>query len=260
MLSRDGTKRYGGPMTRLWRYAIAAKLCASLAVALAGCNLKQKAGDKCTSIGKYICADATGALLCQNGTLVPLPCRGPKGCQGLGASSQCDDDLALEGDACLPTLNESYACSTDHKKELLCKDGKFATVSTCKGPKSCAIQGETVQCDDSMADVGDPCREEAGDANYGCTLDRKWEIVCKGGKFENSNSCRGVKGCWVDGNTVHCDLTFAREGDICRPVDNLSCGEDAKSEMKCSPQMKWVKRRDCKRAGCKIKGDEVYCD
>jgi hypothetical protein len=229
-----------------------------LLVVLPGC--KQQPGSKCSSNGKFMCADTSSALVCQNGIVVSVACRGPKGCAGAGAASECDDDLAQEGDGCMMTLNENYACSTDHKTELLCKDGKFAAVRTCKGTKACTIAANVIHCDDSVADVGDACVEEAGDANYACSVDKKVEIVCKGGKFEESNSCRGAKGCWIDGELVHCDASFGRDGDVCRPVDNHACSEDAKSELKCTAQMKWTKKRDCKREGCKVKGNEIWCD
>jgi hypothetical protein len=119
-----------------------------------------------------------------------------------------------------------------------------------------------IHCDDSLGDVGDACTVESGDANYACTTDKKIEVVCDGatGKFIASNSCRGPKGCWVDADLVHCDASYAREGEVCRPVSNHACSEDAKSEDKCSPQMRWVKQRDCKRQGCRVKADEIWCD
>jgi len=233
-------------------------LCVCIAVGLTGC--KQKVGDKCSSIGKFACTDTASAMLCNAGTLVTLPCRGPHGCQGTGTASQCDDDLALEGDYCQTTLNENWSCSTDHKKELLCKDGKFQVARACKGPKSCQIQGNTIECDDSMADVGDVCVEEPGDSNYGCSLDKQIEVVCKNGKFQPSNSCRGLKGCSISSNTVTCDQSMAREGELCRPVDNYSCTADAKQMLKCAATMKWAKEKDCKKNGCKVKGHEVSCD
>jgi hypothetical protein len=223
-------------------------------------------GGSCQSNGKFQCSDTLNAFLCQNGVIVSMPCRGPRGCQGQGTASTCDDDLAQEGDACQQTLNENYSCSLDHSKELLCKDGKFQTASTCKGPKKCSVTtsgaSTTIKCDDSMADVGDPCVVEPGDANYGCSIDKKIEVQCDAAssKFVASNGCRGPKGCWVESELVHCDASYAREGDACRPVDNHACSEDAHSELKCSPQMKWAKQRDYKRDGCKVKGHEIWCD
>jgi hypothetical protein len=199
--------------------------------------------------------------------VVAIPCRGPQGCKAPpGGDGVCDDDLAQEGDPCQDTLNENYACSTDHAKELLCKDGKFVVASACKGPKKCSVStvgmNTTIKCDDSMADLGDLCRPEPGDMNYACSTDKKIEVQCDAAtsKFVASNGCRGPKGCYVEGDLVHCDATYAREGDPCRPVDNHSCSEDARSELKCSPQMKWTAQRQCKREGCRVKGHEIWCD
>jgi hypothetical protein len=249
-------------MARVWQRFAAAVFCALLLSLLWSCK-RPAPGGPCTSIGKYQCADAVSALLCQGGTIVSMPCRGPRGCQGQGTqNSICDDDLAQEGDPCQQTLNENYSCSTDHAKELVCKDGKFQTRRTCKGPKRCSITATTLNCDDSMADVGDNCVPESGDANFACSIDKKIEIQCDAAtsKFIASNACRGPRGCWIDGTAVQCDTSFGREGDPCRPVDHRACNEDARSELKCSPQMKWVKHKDCKREGCKVKGSMTYCD
>jgi hypothetical protein len=248
-------------MARVWQRFAASVLCLLLLSLVWSCK-RPAPGGKCTSIGKYQCADAVSALLCQGGTIVSMPCRGPHGCQGQGANSTCDDDLAQEGDPCQQTLNENISCSTDHVKELVCKDGKFQTTRTCKGPKKCSVNGTTIRCDDSLADVGDACVAESGDANFACSTDKKTEVQCDAAtsKFIASNGCRGPKGCWIEGDVVHCDTTFGREGDPCRPVDNFACSEDARSDLKCSPQMKWVKHHDCKREGCKAKGHEIRCD
>jgi hypothetical protein len=244
-------------MKRAWRPIVPAILGL---VVLLGPGCKAKPGDKCTANGRFTCMGPTGGLLCQAGVVVPLPCRGPKGCRSPGAVAECDDDLAEEGDNCAMTVNENYSCSTDHKKELVCTGGKFVVRRTCKGAGACAINGETIHCDDSVADIGDACVEEAGDANYACSVDKTSEIVCKANVFDISNSCRGPKGCWIEREMVHCDASFAREGEICRPVDNHACSEDAKSELRCSPQFKWVKKRECRREGCKVKGNELFCE
>jgi hypothetical protein len=248
-------------MARVWQRFAAALFCVVVVAALGDCK-RLAPGGSCTSNGKIQCADAVSGLLCQKNVIVALPCRGPHGCQGQGATSTCDDDLAIEGDACQQTLNENYSCSTDHSKELVCKDGKFQMASTCRGPKKCSVTGSTINCDDSLADIGDPCLVEAGDKNFGCSTDKKTEVQCDAAtsKFVASNGCRGPKGCWIEGDLVHCDSSFAREGDPCHPVDNHACSDDARSELKCSAQMKWTKQRDCKRDGCKVKGHEIWCD
>jgi hypothetical protein len=250
-------------MARVWQRLAVAAFSACLVVVLSQCKaLKPQAGQPCVSNGKLQCVDPSTALLCQNSKLVNLPCRGPRGCRGMGTSSTCDDDLSLEGDACQQTLNDNYSCSVDHTKELLCKSGVFTTVRTCKGPKKCTVTGDMINCDDSLADVGDLCVVDPGDANYGCSTDKKIEVVCDGttSKFQSSNTCRGPKGCFVENEHVFCDQAMARIGDKCRPVDNHSCSEDSTQELKCSAQFVWAKQRDCKKDGCKIKNNEVYCD
>jgi hypothetical protein len=250
-------------MARVWQRLAAAVFATGLVVCLVQCKgLKPTPGGPCVTNNKYTCNDPTSAMLCQNGKYVTMPCRGPKGCRGTGPSSSCDDDLATENDACVQTLNDNYACSTDHLKELICKDGKFVTARTCKGPKKCAVNGDLINCDDSMADVNDQCVAEPGDSNYGCTPDKKIEVVCDAAtnKFQTSNTCRGPKGCYIENERVFCDQSMARIGDKCRPVDNHSCSEDATAELKCSPQFTWILQRPCKHSGCKVKSQEVYCD
>lgn len=228
---------------------------------LAGASdCKPKPGAKCSTNGRFTCQDPSSALLCQGGVIVSLPCRGPGGCQGVGASSECDDDLAEEGDNCAMTQSENYSCTTDHKKELLCTEGKFVVRRTCKGQNACAIAANLIHCDDSVADVGDACVEEAGEANYACSVNKSLELVCKGKKFEESNSCRGPKGCWIQGESESCDYSFGREGETCRPVDSNACSDDAKSELVCTAQGKWAKKHECRREGCKVKGNDLYCD
>jgi hypothetical protein len=250
-------------MARVWQRIAVAVFSVCLLVCVTECKgLKPSPGGACVTNNKFMCTDPNSALLCQNGKYVTMPCRGPRGCRGTAASSMCDDDLASEGDICQQTLNENWACSTDHVKELICKDGKFAVARTCKGPKKCSVTGEMVNCDDSVADVGDQCVAEPGDANYGCSTDKKQEIVCDAAtsKFQVYNGCRGQKGCWIEAETVHCDQGAGRAGEACHPVDNHTCSEDATSELKCSPQFMWTLQRPCKHGGCKIKFNEVYCE
>jgi hypothetical protein len=221
---------------------------------------KPRPGATCSTSGKFTCENGSTALLCQGGVIVSLPCRGPKGCKGVGAASECDDDLAEEGDNCATGTTENVSCSTDRKKELLCTAGKFTVRRTCKGDDACTVQGNLIRCDDDIGDIGDPCVQEPGDANYACSVDKKFEIVCRGNKFEPSNTCRGPKGCWIEGEAVRCDNSVARVGEICRPVDNNACSEDAKSQLHCSPPGKWAQGRECKGEGCKVKGNELLCD
>ena len=252
-------------MARVWHRLAAAIFAVSLLVILSQCKgLKPTPGAPCM-IGnnKFNCTDPLTALLCQNGKWVTMPCRGPKGCSGSGTFQRCDDDLAQAGDACMMEASgDNIACSLDKVSELTCVAGVWKLTRTCKGPKKCTLIGTTFNCDDSMGDVNDPCVVESGENNYGCSTDKKIEVVCDAAssKFLLSQACRGPNGCHIEGTGVFCDRSMARAGEKCRPVDNHSCSEDATQELKCSPQFTWIKQRDCKHAGCKIKSESVYCD
>ncbi len=239
----------------------------ALLLLLVQCNaLKQKPGDKCVSNGKYQCTDPSTALLCAGGTLVSMPCRGQNGCQGTGPASECDDTLGTAGEACqMGSGQDNIACAADHKAELICTGNKWTVNSTCKGPAGCKFTtvGTNVnfKCDDDFADINDPCVSAAGNDNYSCTPDKKAMVVCTSNKFVEAEGCRGAKGCYIEGDSVYCDTTVAKEGDICRHADSHACSEDATSMMHCTAQLKWAKQMDCKHnGGCKVKGHEIDCN
>ncbi len=194
-------------MTRIWQRLAVAAVSGLMLTGVVQCNaLKQKPGDKCVSNGKFQCTNPSTALLCQSGTLVNMPCRGPNGCQGVGPGSQCDDDLGQVGEPCLSDPSgENYACGTDMKSELVCQSGKWALASTCKGPGGCRVAGLVVHCDDDFADVGDACISSASDANYSCTPDKKAMVVCTADKFNMWEACTGPHGCHIENNLVYCD-------------------------------------------------------
>jgi hypothetical protein len=169
-------------------------------------GLKQKAGDKCSNNGRYECSDASNALLCVNGSLQAMPCRGPHGCQGIGSASNCDDELGQAGETCMmDATGANYACASDLNSELMCQSNKWVVESTCKGPGHCKITGDTVNCDDDFADIGDPCKTNPSDANYSCTMDKKTRVVCTANKFVAFDYCHGSKGCHIEGSVVYCD-------------------------------------------------------
>jgi hypothetical protein len=255
-------------MARLWQRIGGTVFFGLLVVGLWQCKgTKMKVGDKCTHNNAYVCDDATSGLICVNGTIAKLNCRGPKGCTGSGVdNSECDDTIGNPGEACEmpPAGHENLACTPDKKNELECDSGKWKLASGCKGPKGCSWTGTatelTLHCDDDFADIGDPCRTEANDANYSCTPDKKTLVNCLNNKFVAWETCRGPKGCMLTpDNKLHCDNTFAAEGDLCRDPDTSACTPDATQMLKCSAQFKWVKSSDCKKEGCKVKGNGITC-
>ncbi len=130
-------------------------------------------------------------------------CSGDLGCAVTARKAICDNSVAAPGDACLE--EEDYACSHDSKSALLCAGGRFTLASTCNGPKHCTIDRQTetakVQCDDSLATVGEVCAVEH---HYSCAQDRRSILVCKSRAFAQDDRCKAKEACAVRGELVGC--------------------------------------------------------
>lgn len=152
-------------------------------------------GDRCPGTGSACSADKKSLLECAGGKFsVKWPCRGPDGCKDAGGGQLfCDFSIAEPGDACGA---EGAACSVDRKQMLDCKDGKFTLRSHCRGPEGCKDAGDTLTCDQSLAEVGDACDQD----DAACRADGKALLECKDGKFAVTRDCR----CTVDGGSVGC--------------------------------------------------------
>jgi len=152
-------------------------------------------GDSCPGAGSACSVDKKSLLECAGGKFhLKWPCRGPDGCKDAGGGQLfCDFSVAELGDAC---GSEGAACSVDKKQMLQCKDGKFVLRSHCRGPEGCKDAGERLTCDQSLAEVGDPC--DQGDA--ACRADGKAFLECREGKLAVTQNCR----CTSDGSTVAC--------------------------------------------------------
>lgn len=83
---------------------------------------------------------------------------------------------------------------------LLCYKGKWMEVQ-CRGPKGCSEKGGVIECDESLAQVGDGCHDEG---NLACSSDKKAIVSCSQGKWTQKDAC-GSKNCVVTGNTVGCE-------------------------------------------------------
>lgn len=141
---------------------------------------------------EYACtADKKRALVCKNGKFaLHLECRGAGGCTILGKSVSCDVSVASAGDPC--PQQGATACSSDQKEMLVCQDHKFVAHRFCRGQYGCAVRDNVPTCDESIAMVGDRCGLPG---QIVCSLDGKSELVCQGGSFTTSLSCKN--GCTV---------------------------------------------------------------
>lgn len=152
----------------------------------------------------YACtSDHARALFCKDGRYALWrACRGPDGCQVEGGRNvRCDTTLGEPGDPCAQP--GTYACASDSQAILLCDGSSLAAASSCRGPEGCHIQRDTrkVDCDDSLAQEGDPCDQPK---RIACAADRKAELVCLEGRYAKKRDCRRTD-CRLDGSELFCD-------------------------------------------------------
>jgi hypothetical protein len=152
----------------------------------------------------YACtSDRSRALVCKDGRYALWrACRGADGCQVEGGRNvRCDTTLGEPGDPC--AQQGTYACSSDTQAMLLCDGSSLAAVSSCRGPAGCHIQRDSrkVECDDSLAQEGDPCDQPK---RIACAADRKAELVCAGTRYAKKRDCRRTD-CRLDGSELFCD-------------------------------------------------------
>ena len=123
-------------------------------------------GGKCDH-GEARCLDANTQLVCDNGVFVDVPCRGKGGCVTVQESTTCDISRNQAGDRCGKTDEGAAVCAGD-KAMLACHSGKFETVA-CLGPRGCELASGKANCDQSVANPGDPCSQDKAKA---CTAEQ----------------------------------------------------------------------------------------
>jgi DNA-directed RNA polymerase subunit RPC12/RpoP len=82
-----------------------------------------------------------------------------------------------------------------------------------------------------IASAGESC----GGRKAACSKDGKFELTCaSGGSMVATSTCKGPNGCRAstDGNSIHCDTTYAELGDPCDTTES-SCSTDHKAELFC---------------------------
>jgi len=218
----------------------------------------KKEGGKCKA-GESTCMDKQDALVCRNGTFAKVACNGPLGCTKFQEKANCDDSIALEGDACMGVTDEEYACSPDKKRALVCRGGVFAKLLECRGAGGCSQLGTQLSCDTSLAAKGDPCKTQG---QVSCTVDGNEMVICRDGKFVLHRYCRGPKHCTLDHDQPVCDETISLEGDPCSHQGRVVCSADGQMELICQGST-FLKSRSCRKTGCTVSnapGHPVVCD
>lgn len=233
-------------------------LTAVLAVAALGA-CKPKVGGSCKIETKEVCIEDKKALACHDGKWEEMSCKGPDGCSKASGESVCDQSVAEDKDVC--NLADDYVCTGDKKGMLQCTKNKWTLVQSCLGDRACVMEKKKVTCDNSIANVGDDCREEE---DYACTPDRKAALACRGSKFVQANLCKGPKGCRVTGAKeqgfkVECDDSIANVGDACEKEEHFACATDERAILKCKGK-KFESEEKCKpKEKCQIRGGSVGC-
>jgi hypothetical protein len=164
----------------------------------------------------------------------------------------------------MATGDNEYACSSDKKRALACRNGRFERILECRGRLGCSLLGQQVSCDTSVAAKGDSCRQED---NVACAEDLRQLLICRSGRYDTYRYCHGQFGCHLKGDTPTCDETLSIEGEPCGLPGYVVCSLDGKDELVCqggqgSQGGAFTKSRAC-RKGCAVTnrvGHPVACD
>jgi len=162
--------------------------------------------DVCNLAGDYVCsADGKTMLECQkNKWTLYQSCFGERACTMEQKKVRCDNSLANLNEVCRE--EDDYACSIDRKTALVCRQGKFTLAGVCRTKNGCRVVGEKatgfkVECDDSIANIGDPCDKEG---HFACAPDEKQIVKCVGKKFVADDKCKPRERCAVKAEMVGC--------------------------------------------------------
>lgn len=155
-------------------------------------------GDACVEGATACASDAVRSLRCEAGKFaLAETCGGKAGCVVAPSGIACDASAGAPGDPCREA--GKVACASDGKSIVRCDGARFVATTTCHGPSGCAMRAGP-KCDDSLAEAGDPCDL---DAQIACSVDRKVELRCAGGKFTVARVCHAP--CEVRADDLFCD-------------------------------------------------------
>lgn len=144
---------------------------------------------------------------------------------------------------------------------LVCAEGKWVA-TPCLGPKACQSNEQDYACDATFSNIGDNCEREK---SYACSLDKKDQLRCKGGKWVSVAQCTKDPGCSPNAFLNGCPGAVSKEGDECDPgkdpkKKSYTCSVDKKSALVCK-DAKWTAIEQCLgKNGCDSDLFNVNCD
>jgi hypothetical protein len=162
-----------------------------------------KAGDRCSKDeeGAAVCADAETLLVCRAGKTVRAACRGTGGCVEEHGRAACDASIAEAGDPCGAASKSS--CSVSGKEVLACAGGAMKKVYECRGERGCTVASGKIDCDQSVARLGDGCDRRV-EGTFACSEDRKNIVKCAGGRFIADEKCKAGTACLAEPGSTRC--------------------------------------------------------
>ena|GEM_PF-845708 len=163
-----------------------------------------KAGDPCSrdEEGAASCSTKDGMLACHGGLYALVPCRGPRGCENADGRAFCDTSIAEQGDPC--SDENLKACAGDRSQVLICKQHTMQRFYLCRGANGCVSSAGKLNCDTSIAKLGDACDQKLEGQAFACTPDESQILVCKGGAFALDETCKFGQKCSVLGLSTKC--------------------------------------------------------
>ncbi|MFO0589005.1 MAG: hypothetical protein U0441_15755 [Polyangiaceae bacterium] len=170
----------------------------------------------------------------------------------------------------VPGCSPKPGKTCDAKDQPICLDPATAlecreavwVASPCLGPKGCVATPDDFACDTSYSKIGDPCTKET---RYACSVDKKDQLRCKGGKWVSVAQCTKEPGCEPSSFLNSCPGAVSKEGDECDPGSDpkkksYTCSVDKKAALLCKDG-KWKSTEQCLgKDGCDSSMFTVKCD
>jgi hypothetical protein len=160
-------------------------------------------GEACLEEGKPECSgDKKSMMKCLNAHWrLTEKCNGSLGCVSNAFGTKCDLGASTEGSPCTKENENNASCTPDAKGLLLCKSGKMVLAARCKGQNGCRQRGTTLECDETIGDLGEVCDSSEYEGKFACSADKKMRLVCKSNKFVKDRDCK----CSVFIDKVNCN-------------------------------------------------------
>ena len=151
------------------------------------CNVIRDVGEPCPSDKANDCSsDGKKMLECTGGAWkLRMPCS--KLCVSNVNGVRCENAEGKAGDPCTPEQKDQGVCSGDKLQLLVCDGEKMVPASSCRGQNHCRAVGKQLDCDVSMAELGDPCEEKD---HLSCDTKKKTMLKCDGTHFVKEQDCK----------------------------------------------------------------------